>query len=83
MIVRIGVITMARKTIPVNDVRKKVNDYLAQKASTKGQQTVLCIFLETILFETENYKGFGYNVDYLEEGESTPNEQNEYRRVYF
>lgn len=67
---------MPRKTVPVEFVRKAINDRLDKNASiteafliekiqggmTPGQATrlVLATLLEGILFETENYHGFSY-----------------------
>ena len=52
---------MARKTIEIETVKQKVNNFLSEsKDEMKGGRVALCVFVETILHETENYKGFSY-----------------------
>jgi hypothetical protein len=52
---------VARKTIPVGWLREKVNTFLALSDDPMVEQRKGAAFvLETVLFETNNYKGFKY-----------------------
>ena len=55
-----------RKTIPVDDVRRKANDFLALGSNDPGTRPPkdfrrgVMALLEYVLFETDNYGGFKY-----------------------
>lgn len=51
---------MARKTVPVEFIKDRVNVMLASPFTTPGQRAGACEVLEAVLFETGNYKGFAY-----------------------
>lgn len=70
----------ARKTVEVGTLLHRLNYFLASKNSTDEERKVIAAFVEGILFDTGNYRGFGYlpQADY-------PNETNglESRRHYY
>lgn len=50
-----------RKTIHVEDVKKRINNFLRDtKDFMKPERESMAIMLESILMDTGNYKGFGY-----------------------
>lgn len=84
---------MARKTIEVEWIKKKVNLYLAGEHSNEEQRKTMAIFLEGVLHKTGNYDGFQY-LDWIEGGrdrwvaEGQPHNTSDYigrewRRVYY
>lgn len=51
----------ARKTIPIMDIKKRVNNFLRDtKDFMKPERESMAMMLESILTDTGNYKGFGY-----------------------
>lgn len=51
---------MARKTTEVGKLLYRLNYFLANPSSTPDQREILISFVEGILLETGNYRGFGY-----------------------
>lgn len=63
---------MARKTYSVSDLRDKVNNMLAHSHANSadlngslavaevGSRLALCTLLESVLHDTDNYRGFRY-----------------------
>ena len=50
-----------RKTVTVEHIKERVNSMLANSADdVKESRIALAIFLEGVLMETGNYKGFGH-----------------------
>ena len=58
---------MAKKTIQVEWLKEKTNEFLALSApEMKEQRFGMAAILEAVLFETHNYKGYGFNAtEYL------------------
>ena len=50
----------ARKTIEVGTLLRRANYFLASKNSTADEREAIAAFVEGILFDTGNYRGFGY-----------------------
>ena len=66
----------ARKTIEVGTLLHRVNYFLASKNSTAEEREVMCTFIEGVLHDTGNYRGYRYlSTDEIEGNGS--------RRVYF
>lgn len=62
--------TTKRKTYSVDALRKRVNNMLEALGSSptvEEQAAGLCLILETVLHDTGNYKGFGWNDSTLNE----------------
>jgi hypothetical protein len=91
-----------RKMIPVNDIREKVNRMLQTPDSTlylkapgkdreltqaEALRMGVCSLLESILHETGNYKGFGYQDGMVTQLATKPGERtivkDETRRIYY
>lgn len=53
---------MARKTINVDFIKAFANEQLARtdEAATKEFKMGICVMIEKILFQTDNYAGFNY-----------------------
>jgi len=52
---------MPRKTVSVEWLKEKTNKFLADSDEPMKEQRLGIAFLfETVLFETQNYKGFSY-----------------------
>jgi hypothetical protein len=51
---------MARKTIEVGRVLRFANNLLAAPGSTADERESVCAVIETVLMETDNYRGFAY-----------------------
>jgi hypothetical protein len=51
---------MARKTIEVGKLIAFTNNFLKAKNTTADEREAVASMLETVLFETGNYKGFRY-----------------------
>jgi hypothetical protein len=66
----------ARKTVEVGTLLHRVNYFLASENSTAEEREVMCTFIEGVLFDTGNYRGFRY----LDTAEI---EGNGSRRFYF
>ncbi len=50
-----------RKTIQIKNIRKRINDFLHDtKDFMKPERESMAMFLESILMDTDNYRGFGY-----------------------
>ena len=66
----------ARKTVEVGTLLHRVNYFLASDRSTADEREVMCTFIEGILFDTGNYRGYRYlDTDQIEGNGS--------RRFYF
>lgn len=50
----------ARKTIEVGTLLHRVNTFLASENSTADEREVLCTFIEGVLHDTGNYRGYRY-----------------------
>jgi hypothetical protein len=50
----------ARKTIEVGKVLKMANTFLAAHNTTAGEREAIAYFIEGVLFESGNYRGFAY-----------------------
>jgi hypothetical protein len=50
----------ARKTIEVGTLLHRVNYFLASDSSTEEEREVMCTFIEGVLFDTHNYRGYRY-----------------------
>lgn len=51
---------MARKTIKVEMVKTMANHFLAHKNTNDEERQAIASFIESILMESGNYKGFSY-----------------------
>ena len=51
---------MAKKTLSVAKLVKKYNDVLLQSTCTAQERQGMIYVVESVLFETDNYKGFRY-----------------------
>jgi len=51
---------MTRKTIEVGKVLKMANNFLAAENTNEDEREAICSFIETVLFESGNYKGYAY-----------------------
>ena len=67
---------LARKTVEVGTLLHRVNYFLASENSTPEEREVMCTFVEGVLFDTGNYRGYRY----LDTAEI---EGNGSRRFYF
>ena len=66
----------ARKTVEVGKLLHRVNYFLASENSTAEEREVMCTFIEGVLFDTGNYRGYRYlDTDQIEGNGS--------RRFYF
>ena len=66
----------ARKTIEVGTLLHRVNYFLASDRSTADEREVMCTFIEGVLHDTGNYRGYRYlDTDQIEGNGS--------RRFYF
>ncbi len=82
---------MARKTVPVTRVVHLANKMLENTSTVDKQLRLgICALVESVLFETDNYKGFSYlqsefkPVDEQLQGESPLRENyDDTRRRYF
>lgn len=50
----------ARKTIEVGKVLKMANSFLAAHNTTGDERDAIAAFIEGVLFETGNYRGYAY-----------------------
>lgn len=50
----------ARKTVEVGTLLRRANYFLASKNTTAEEREVMCSFIEGVLFDTGNYRGFAY-----------------------
>ena len=59
----------ARKTIDVGTLLARANQILASQNTTQQEREMMCGFIEGVLHETGNYRGFRYldSEDYPEE----------------
>ena len=71
-----------RKTFEVRKLVEEVNRRLALSTCSDAERLTLCSLLERILFDTNNYAGFGY-LDLPNGGPFVPGVTNESRRHYF
>ena len=51
---------IARKTVEVGTLLRRVNFFLASENSTADEREVMCTFIEGVLFDTGNYRGYCY-----------------------
>lgn len=51
---------MARKTVSVESVKNTVNEMLANPNVTFDARVSVSVLLESVLMDTDNYKGFRY-----------------------
>ena len=51
---------MARKTIKVEMVKTMANHFLAHKDTNIDERRAIVSFIESVLMESGNYKGFSY-----------------------
>ena len=51
---------IARKTVEVGTLLRRVNYFLAAENSTAEEREVMCTFIEGVLHDTGNYRGFRY-----------------------
>ena len=66
----------ARKTVEVGTLLHRLNYFLASENSTAEEREVMCTFIEGVLFDTGNYRGYRYlDTDEIEGNGS--------RRFYF
>ena len=66
----------ARKTVEVGTLLHRVNYFLASKNTTAEEREVMCTFIEGVLHDTGNYRGYRYlDTDQIEGNGS--------RRFYF
>ena len=66
----------ARKTVEVGTLLHRVNYFLASENSTAEEREVMCTFIEGVLHDTGNYRGYRYlDTDQIEGNGS--------RRFYF
>lgn len=59
----------ARKTIEVGKVLKMANTFLAAHNTTADEREAIAHFIEGVLFETGNYRGFAYLPEHNYPGE--------------
>ena len=52
--------TKTRKTIEVQNIKDKANEYFKNSFDTPQERQAVILFLEDILRETGNYNGFQY-----------------------
>jgi hypothetical protein len=53
-----------RKTVSVESIKNRVNDMLLNSADCdRGARESMHVFLENVLMETGNYKGFRYLIE--------------------
>ena len=85
-----------KKTIEVSVIKEEINRLLALETIPEETKKTLCTFIERVLMDTKNYKGFNY-VKWWSEGgfkewqsagsPDFPEKQKymgpEYRRIYF
>lgn len=50
----------ARKTVEVGTLLYRVNTFLASENSTAEEREVMCTFIEGVLHDTGNYRGYRY-----------------------
>jgi len=51
---------IARKTVEVGTLLRRVNYFLKNANSTPDEREVLCTFIEGTLHDTGNYRGYAY-----------------------
>jgi hypothetical protein len=51
---------IARKTVEVGTLLRRVNYFLKNANSTPDEREVLCTFIEGVLHDTGNYRGYAY-----------------------
>lgn len=75
----------ARKTIPVEDVKKLANKMLADSIPEYTRERLaVCSLIEHVLMDTGNYRGFGYLpgvVDFTTDPPTFPGDET--RRQYY
>lgn len=55
---------MARKNVNVRDLVLKANNYFAADYGTRDGRKMLQEFVESVLHDTDNYRGFNYLNEY-------------------
>lgn len=53
-----------KKTIEVKTLKDRVNKYLSLDSISQVEKSAMAHILETILHDTDNYKGFSYSFDW-------------------
>ena len=71
-----------RKTIHVSDLKNRINDMLQQSISYE-EKRALCVLIEDVLFDTDNYHGFKWNLPLEQAKKVAPNDQAYFDRTYF
>lgn len=51
---------IARKTVEVGTLLRRINFFLASENSTADEREVMCTFIEGVLHDTGNYRGYRY-----------------------
>jgi hypothetical protein len=51
---------VARKTVEVGKLLKIANNFLAAENTNADEREAVCSMIETVLFETGNYRGYCY-----------------------
>lgn len=74
---------MARKTIEVDRVLATANYYLAAPNTTAENRKGIYALLESILFATEQYRGFGYLPSEVDANGALLPDYDETRRHYY
>jgi hypothetical protein len=68
---------MKRKTIEVEKVKKWSNNFLMNSPDEMtGERFGITTLIESVLMDTDNYKGFGYLIPYVKGIDES-------RRVYY
>jgi len=55
-----GVVIMARKTWPIEDLKKRANRYMRNPQLSREEKDIIQGFISDILYHAGQYKGFGY-----------------------
>jgi len=71
---------MKRKTVSVKSLVDKANEYLALDTISQDKKKTISFFIESILHETGNYRGYAYTFPWTADAESR---MKEYNRCYF
>jgi hypothetical protein len=69
-----------KRTLKIEDLVNKVNDYLALDIISQSKKQSLACFLESILHDTNNYNGFSYNFNWNEDPDRV---NKQYNRAYY
>lgn len=72
-----------RKTFEVEGLKKRVNNLLAAPDTTPDERRGAYSVLESVLMETDNYKGFGYLLSETNGEGRLKEDYDDTRRRYF